>query len=903
MNEPSESSLGQLLQRERLITAEQLDRATRQQAAAPGYVPLGRILVEQKAITERQLSFALDRWKKRIRIGELLVNCGQLTEARLQQALAQQVKLQRPLGEVLVRMGAISDEVMRQALGQQLGIPYIEVDRIQIDRDLVRIINSSYARRHAVVPVAQVGQMLTVCMDDPTNQTVVDELAGSTGYVVNVVTSSEASIGRAFQVLYGESMEPPAAPPPPADGSFSFVETLEQTGSDMDLGEGAFNRDFVGEYVHGSGAETAVRQLLSLALENHCSDLHIETLADRVQVRFRMDGILQELDLGPLQVVCDRGGNQIISRIKILAKLDIAERRRPQDGSFRARIERGGEKRYIDFRVSILPGYYGESCVLRILDKKNAPTSIAALGFSGAVTERLVQLLKRPSGILLVTGPTGSGKSTTLYACLLTTYRPEIRVLTAEDPVEYVFDQFSQSEVNERIGNTFARFLRSFLRHDPEVIMVGEIRDEETAEMAFRAAQTGHLLLSTLHTNDAVSAVTRLLDLKVDSSMLTSSLLGVLAQRLIRRVCPACRQEYEPESELVREFFEVTPPEMKFYRGAGCAACNATGYKGRMSIAELWTPDERDVILINKQASFDQIRQSAARTTVSMAVDAMDRLAAGATTLEELIRVMPYGSVRQFRQLAAQKLSGSPPAGQPTVESSRSVAPADSGPSKPGEPAAPAGHPPAGPAVEPAIPLGVEPSVAPAVEPAAAVALAPAAPGGMEQGLPESRQAGSASFVPSALRALSTARTLEQTLGVLADHGPGGSARVSILTVNQSRLRGFVLPTLSREEAPSCDAPIDPDSIFGLVVSHARGVSTREAPLGNENPVASLLAAEPGRVGLALPVLRAGRVVAIVYVDDAEQDGAEMPEAQWRSLALLVRHASWRLDLLARAEA
>jgi type IV pilus assembly protein PilB len=894
MNGPSENSLGQLLQREGLITGEQLDRATRQQAAAPGYVPLGRILVEQKAITERQLSFALDRWKKRIRIGELLVNCGQLTEARLQQALAQQAKVQRPLGEVLVRMGAISDEVMRQALGQQLGIPYIDVDRIQIDRDLVRIINSSYARRHAVIPVAQVGQMLTVCMDDPTNQTVVDELAGSTGYVVNVVTSSEASIGRAFQVLYGESMEPPSPPPPPpADGSFSFVETLEQTGSDMDLGEGAFNRDFVGEYVHGSGAETAVRQLLSLALDHHCSDLHIETLADRVQVRFRMDGILQELDLGSLQVVCDRGGNQIISRIKILAKLDIAERRRPQDGSFRARIDRGGEKRYIDFRVSILPGYYGESCVLRILDKKNAPSSIAALGFSGAVTERLVQLLKRPSGILLVTGPTGSGKSTTLYACLLTTYRPEIRVLTAEDPVEYVFDQFSQSEVNERIGNTFARFLRSFLRHDPEVIMVGEIRDEETAEMAFRAAQTGHLLLSTLHTNDAVSAVTRLLDLKVDSSMLTSSLLGVLAQRLIRRVCPACRQEYEPESELVHEFFEVTPPGMKFYRGAGCAACNGTGYKGRMSVAELWMPDERDVILINKQASFDQIRASAARTTVSMALDAMDRLAAGATTLEELIRVMPYGSVRQFRQMAAEKLAGSRPFGQPPVEPPRLAAPADREPSKPSEPPAPA------------VPPAAEPAGAPAIDVAAAPAVdlpaASAAPGEVEQARPDARRAGAASVVPSALRALSSAQTLEQTLGVLADHGPGGSSRVSILTVDQSRLRGFVLPALSREDAPSRDAPIDPTSIFGLVVSHARGVSTREAPLGNDDPLASLLAAEPGRVGMALPVLRAGRVVAIVYVDDEEQDEPGMPETQWASLALLVRHASWRLDLLARA--
>jgi type IV pilus assembly protein PilB len=232
----------------------------------------------------------------------------------------------------------------------------------------------------------------------------------------------------------------------------------------------------------------------------------------------------------------------------------------------------------------------------------------------------------------------------------MTTYRPEIRVLTAEDPIEYVYEQFSQSEVNERIGNTFARYLRAFLRHDPEVIMLGEIRDEETAEMAFRAAQTGHLLLSTLHTNDAISAVTRLLDLKVDPNLLASSLLGVLAQRLVREVCAACRREYAPAPELVREFFTSPPQGLKFVRGEGCKVCNFTGYRGRSSIDELWVPDEQDVILISKSAPFDEVRTSARRSTISMAQDVLDRLAAGRTNLEELIRVMPYSSVYQFRQ-------------------------------------------------------------------------------------------------------------------------------------------------------------------------------------------------------------------------------------------------------------
>lgn len=867
MSEATEHGLGQLLLREGFISEEQLEAAMSRQATAPGYVPLGRILVEQKALTERQLSFALEQWHKRIRLGELLVNSGVLTEARLEAALLQHQKVQRPLGEVLVKMGAVTDEAMRQALGRQLGIPYIEVDRVGIDRQLVRMINSNYARRHVVVPVAQSGQMLTICMDDPTNQAVIDELAGTTGCVVNVVTSGRDAIKKAFQMLYGEPMD---VPPPPAPAqSFSFVETLEPAAADqMDLGEGAFNREFVSEYAHGTGAETAVRQLLSLALEHHCSDLHLETLADRVQVRFRVDGILQELDLGPLQAVCDRGGSQIISRIKILAKLDIAERRRPQDGSFRAKIERDGGKHYVDFRVSILPGYYGESCVLRVLDKQNAPKSVEALGFSPAITTRLVQLLKRPSGILLVTGPTGSGKSTTLYAALLAAYKPEIRVLTAEDPIEYVYDQFSQSEVNDRIGNTFARFLRSFLRHDPEVIMIGEIRDEETAEMAFRAAQTGHLLLSTLHTNDAVSAVTRLRDLKVDPNMLASSLLGVLAQRLVRRVCQQCRREYEPSPELVREFFEVKPAGLKFYRGSGCAACNGTGYKGRMSIAELWTPDERDVLLMTKQVSFDQLRESALRTTISMALDAMDRLSGAQTTIEELIRVMPYASVRQFRQLAS-------------ASQGRARPPVQAGSAEPPTPVARVAGPDRA-----AAPRTEEPTREPGRADAARVEPRPA-----EQ-----------SPIPSAaLRALDGARSFDEVLSVLADHAAGGPERFAILTVAGSRMRGFALPSLSREAAPGLDAPIDAESVFGLAVARGRSASTREAPVGQGNPVADLLAAQPGRIGLALPILQAGRTVAVLYAEDVDDAGAASGKNRWRALDLLARHASWRLDLLHRA--
>jgi type IV pilus assembly protein PilB len=254
---------------------------------------------------------------------------------------------------------------------------------------------------------------------------------------------------------------------------------------------------------------------------------------------------------------------------------------------------------------------------------------------------------------VLVTGPTGSGKSTTLYGALTTAYRPGIKIVTAEDPVEYVYEQITQCEVNPKIGNNFAKLIRAFLRQDPDIIMVGEIRDSETAEMAFRAAQTGHLVLSTLHTNDAISSVTRLLDIGVDASLVSSCILGVLAQRLVRRICTPCKSEYVPTDDVLSEFFNK-PPQMKWYRGMGCSECNHTGYSGRMAIAELWIPNERDMILINKRANLDELYGSAAETTISMSEDAMDKLKEGQTNLEELIRTLPYPAIYSFREIADQ---------------------------------------------------------------------------------------------------------------------------------------------------------------------------------------------------------------------------------------------------------
>jgi type IV pilus assembly protein PilB len=409
--------------------------------------------------------------------------------------------------------------------------------------------------------------------------------------------------------------------------------------------------------VQGSGDDRATRraddlfrQILFRALESNCSDIHLEMLPSGLHVRYRIDGVLRQPHFGKLQDNLDQNMREITSRIRILCKLDIAERRRPQDGSFQVSVNRAGSKVTIDLRVSVIPSYSGESVVIRILDQTRAPRSIAGLDLSPMVAGRLEELLRRPTGIFLVTGPTGSGKSTTLYACLMKLHRPEVRILTAEDPVEYVYDELSQSEVNDDIGNTFAAYLRSFLRHDPEIIMIGEIRDQETAEMAFRAAQTGHLLLSTLHTNSAIAALPRLLDLKIESSLIASSLIGVMSQRLVRRNCAACRHEYTPSPVALHEFFEVVPAHLKFYQGAGCADCGFSGFKGRMMVADLWVPDEQDTALITRQAPFDEVGVSAQRTTFSMAQDARGRLEAGTTTVEELLRVLPYSAIMEHRR-------------------------------------------------------------------------------------------------------------------------------------------------------------------------------------------------------------------------------------------------------------
>jgi type II secretory ATPase GspE/PulE/Tfp pilus assembly ATPase PilB-like protein len=630
----STTRLGELLLAENLVTSAQVDEALRVQASSEEYAPLGHILVTQKIITRDQLLSVLERHRRSSKLGDLLLRSRELTASQLETALAEQCRSGQALGAVLIRLGLVSEDRMRQALCRQLHIRFFELDAIIIDPSLRNFVNEKFAMKHRMVPLARVGNLLVVALDDPTQTWIIDDLQRSTGLKMEVITSNSAQITRALERLYR------------VDATANLISgtTVDVIGEDADID--MYSTSAMRQM---DSADEIVRKLLRVAVDRGASDIHLETVSNRLQTRFRIDGMLQHFNLGTLDDDLGRQRGEVLSRIKILATLDIAERRRPQDGSFRARVETDGRVVPMDFRVSVIPGYYGENAVIRILDPRGAPDSLAALKLATPVTERLEQLIRSSAGTILVTGPTGSGKSTTLFAIMKSIYHPEIKIVTAEDPIEYVCAQFCQHEVNERVGNTFATYTRAFLRHDPEVIMLGEIRDPETAELAFRAAQTGHLLLSTLHTNDALGAITRLIDLGVDASVCTSSLLGVLAQRLVREICWNCKQEYAPPAALLSATFEMVPRDFRWYRGAGCATCHHTGYRRRVAITELWTPGLDDVLLINQDAPFDTIAASARKNTYSMATDALTKLREQRTTLEELLRVLPPSALRELR--------------------------------------------------------------------------------------------------------------------------------------------------------------------------------------------------------------------------------------------------------------
>ena len=633
-----ETRLGDLLVERRLITQADLDEALAAQRDTPTYVPLGQLLIDRGLITRRQLHHLLEWTNKRPKLGEVLIKAGAIDESQLNRALEKRSGLGLPLGETLVKLGYFTDDVMRQALCLQMNVPYLDLERVQIDSGLARLINRTYATKHVLVPVSQVGQTLTVAMNDPSDLEAADELARSTGFVVRVVTSSLKSIRTAITRLYEPLPEPEIQ-----DG----LEVVDQSDFDPAIDK---------EYRSRAGrADEIVRQLFNLAVSrarptstwSPCREADCKSdSASTASCANSSPGRCSRPATPTYWPSC-RGSRFWASWTspsdggRRMAASGCAPRPRPANGS----------TSICAFRSCRATTAKAWSCASSTAGKRRNRSTAWA---SAAFVDQLRRLLSRPSGIVLITGPTGSGKSTTLYAALMTLYRPQIRIVTAEDPIEYVYEQFSQSEVDERIGNTFASYLRAFLRHDPEVIMVGEMHDQETAEMALRAAQTGHLLLSTLHTSDAVSAVSRLLDMRVEPTLVGASLAGVLAQRLVRTVCKSCLEEYLPTPEILQEFFGRPPAGLKYYKGRGCTECDFTGYRGRPLVAELWTPSNEDVILINKGAPRDQLVESAAKTTFSMAESADRLFESGATNPEELMRMLPYLTIYAMRELAAR---------------------------------------------------------------------------------------------------------------------------------------------------------------------------------------------------------------------------------------------------------
>ncbi|RKY14603.1 MAG: type II secretion system protein GspE [Planctomycetota bacterium] len=562
--------------------------------------------------------------KERRPIGQLLKEMGLVTEFEIQEALQIQREQGGTLGEILVEMGVVEEKDILFALAIQSGMEMVDLDNMEIPNEVIERVDKAIVETYRVMPVDADDNKIVVAISDPTNLGVLDDLRFMLDSEVEAVVATEDSIERAIKRYYGgreeESIEGVLAQVDEEAG----VELVESR-TDLDFEQ--LERD-----IHSKPVVRLLNLILLQAIKDRASDIHLEPFEDRFRVRYRVDGVLYEMTPPPLHLA-----PALISRVKVMANLDIAETRVPQDG----RIELNIAGRPIDLRVSTLPTAFGESVVMRVLDRSNVNLELDQLGLRPDEIEIVKQLVDRPHGIILVTGPTGSGKTTTLYSALNYANSPEIKILTAEDPVEYDLEGIVQVPVNEEIGVTFASLLRSFLRQDPDKILVGEIRDLETAEIAIQASLTGHVVFSTLHTNDAPSAIIRMLDLGVEPFLLAATLEAVIAQRLVRKICPNCRVEYEPSEEELLEL-ELRPEEVegkKFYYGRGCEQCNGIGYKGRTAIFEimLMTEDLRQLVLENP--SLDTLRQAAREAGMKTLRDSgLLAIYDGITTIEEVVR-------------------------------------------------------------------------------------------------------------------------------------------------------------------------------------------------------------------------------------------------------------------------
>jgi type IV pilus assembly protein PilB len=562
------------------------------------------------------------------RLGDLLVREGLIDNDQLARALQEQKGSSDKLGSILVKLNFVTEEKLIAFLSRQYGIQSITLSQLDIDPEVLKLVPEQIARKYEVLPVKRQGNQLTLAMGDPTNVFALDDVGFMTNLQVVPVVASQAAIRQAIDRMYESK-----------GGMADIVSEMEGAAADVELvGEDEEGTAKVDVFELKESADEApvvrlINMILVDAIRRGASDIHLEPYEKVFRVRFRVDGVLHEIMTPPKRLEA-----ALTSRVKIMSSLDIAERRLPQDGRIKLRFN----QREIDFRVSTLPTIFGEKTVMRILDKDSLQLDLTMLGFDPWSLEQFTKAIHSPYGMILITGPTGSGKTTTLYSAIHTINSPDINIMTAEDPVEYNLKGVNQVQINDEIGRTFAGALRAFLRQDPDVILVGETRDLETAQIGIRAALTGHLVLTTLHTNDCPSTVARLLDMGIPPFLVSSSLMLILAQRLGRRVCKECKEPYEADEETLVPYGHVPQGlgKVNFYRGKGCATCSFTGMKGRVAIYEVMpaTQEIRDLILRN--APTVEIGEAAAAQGMkTLRQNALQKVLDGMMTVEEVLRV------------------------------------------------------------------------------------------------------------------------------------------------------------------------------------------------------------------------------------------------------------------------
>ena len=559
-------------------------------------------------------------------LGRILIKMGLLTREKVHKCLAIQKKNGGKLGQIFIEEGLIKPTDLRMALAGQRGMEYVDLESMEIPQDIIQQIPAQMARTYKIIPVEhdKSRNQLTVAMDSPDNFRATDDLSTLMGYTIIAKVSDENSIQELLDRYYAEEDE-------------SMSELIGEIESDTSLSQlagrdASIDLDDIKDAAESNTVIKLLNQVLMLAIRDKASDIHFEPFEDKYQMRYRIDGVLYDMESPPNYIAM-----ALSSRIKVMAGLDIAERRLPQDG--RIALVMSGNP--VDLRVSILPTMFGESVVLRVLDRTQVDLRLDMLGIEENDLATVNQLIQRPNGIVIVTGPTGSGKTTTLYSALKQLNDVETKIITTENPVEYDIDGLVQVQIRPDIGLTFAKCLRSILRQDPDIVMVGEIRDLETAQIAIQASLTGHLVFTTVHTNDAPSTIARLLDLGLEPFLITATLEGIIAQRLVRKICIHCKTEYEPTEEMLMEL-ELRPDDLgdkTFYYGKGCSHCNQTGYRGRTGLYEIMSFNDELRDLVMNHASTAVLREAARREGMkALRENGLKAIFDGITTLDEVTR-------------------------------------------------------------------------------------------------------------------------------------------------------------------------------------------------------------------------------------------------------------------------